>query len=971
MPIDRRGMLTLSGMALSALLPAPGLGGVEPARAATASRVTFDAQSLIIDGSRIYHWCGEFHYWRLPSPAIWRDVLQKYKAAGFTAASVYFHWGFHSASPGLYDFTGIRDVRMLMRIAQEVGLYIVARPGPYINAETDAGGFPGWLDTQADRARSSAMDYLAAALDWMHAINTVLASWQLDRGRPVILYQIENEYTYGVLDVSYMQRLEAQAAADGITVPTFHNDASIRYDWLPGEPGGPPLYAFDSYPQGFDASRPELWHQLPDLADERARGARHGPMFLAEGQGGSFDPWGGPGFAACRALTSEAFNRVFFKNNVASGLSMQSIYMLFGGTSWGWLASEQLYTSYDYGAAITEGRQLTAKYDENKRLGYFLHAVRPVASTQPMPDIAGSSDVIRIRAMHDPRTGTQFITLLHRDTTAVTDDRTTFPLALRDGNYSVVPQQGAVRLNGRDAKILVAGYDLGSHRLVYSTSEIMTHAPIAGADVAILHGRAGETGETVLRFGSRPSVQVPGGGNVAVQYGHGDLRLNYVHDGLAVVRVGDGAGSLLLLLADDAVAATFWRADTQAGTVLVGGPALLRGAQVSGSLLSLHGDTVAATTLILHAPAQVSSLLWNDRPVGVSRDTSGALRTSLPGPQAVILLRLDAWTMHPGTPERALAFDDSRWLAADRTDTSNPLQPPGGQPVLYRDEYGFHHGDIWYRGHFTATGGENAIALSAITGRPGKFSVWLNGRYLGSASGGLDDAQATGSFVLPAGTLLAGSNNVLAVLVENLGHNEDFASSDTHKQPRGLSFYQTQGVWNALAWKIQGALGGERPIDPVRGTYNNGGLHGERAGWHLPDYPARNWTAVSLPHVEPEPGITWYRTRFTLDLPPDQDVSVALSITDGRLRTYRVRLFVNGWHLGVYIGQYGPQTQFVVPNGILRGHGTNSVAIASWGEDDGTGGLGAVSLVVLGNVLGGVRVPDVPAPGYDPRLYTG
>ncbi len=973
MAVNRREMLTLSGMAtFTALLPpAQGLVLPDAAHAATRSRVGFDTHSLIIDGRRIYHWCGEFHYWRLPSPALWYDVLQKYKAAGFTAASVYFHWGFHNASPGVYDFTGIRDVRLLMRIAREVGIYIVARPGPYINAETDSGGFPAWLDLQAGVARSSSPDYLAASLDWWHTINTILAPYQLDRGGPIILYQIENEYSSGPHDVAYMQRLEAQAAADGITVPTFHNDASIRYDWLPGTPGGPNIYAFDSYPQGFNASQPEVWHQFPDFAFERTRGAATNPMFVAESQGGSFDPWGGPGFVACRELTNENFNRVFFKNNVAAGLSMQNIYMLFGGTNWGWLASEQLYTSYDYGAGITEARQLTAKYNENKRLGYFLRAVTPITDTQQLPDIKGSNTNIRIRAMQNPRTGTHFVTLLHRDTTSTSDEQVTFPLTLRDGTYPTVPQQGSVRINRRDAKILVAGYDLGRHRLMYSTSEIMTHAPFADGDLAVLHGRLGEQGETVLRFASRPAVQILAG-RVTVRYGAtGDLRLNYVHGGLAVLRIGNGHGALLMLIADDDTAGGFWRTDTQGHAVLVAGPTLLRSARLSGSVLSLQGDVAAPTALLVFAPEHTTELLWNDRPLAVVQDPSRALRATLPGPRSVRLPALTAWTMRFETPERAQDFDDSRWIVADRTSTNNPLQPPAGQPVLYADEYGFHHGDVWYRGHFHSTGHEVGITLSAITGRPGKFSVWLNGAYLGSASGGLKDAEATGTFLLPSTSLADEAVNVIAVLVENLGHNEDFSSNDSHKQPRGLISYRTEGGWGNLTWSIQGALGGEHPVDPVRGTYNNGGLYGERAGWHLPDYPARDWAPVTLPHTETQPGIVWYRTRFALDLPRDQDVSIALQITDNRSRTYRARLFVNGWQFGVYINQYGPQTQFVVPNGILRGDGENSVAIASWGENDGTGGFGALSLVVLDNVLGGVPVPDVQAPGYDPRLYTG
>ena len=53
---------------------------------------------------------------------------------------------------------------------------------------------------------------------------------------------------------------------------------------------------------------------------------------------------------------------------------------------------------------------------------------------------------------------------------------------------------------------------------------------------------------------------------------------------------------------------------------------------------------------------------------------------------------------------------------------------PAAPPVHYADEYGFHHGDVWYRGHFRAHGGETGVSLSAITGRAGIYSAWLNGR---------------------------------------------------------------------------------------------------------------------------------------------------------------------------------------------------------------------------------------------------
>ncbi len=166
-------------------------------------------------------------------------------------------------------------------------------------------------------------------------------------------------------------------------------------------------------------------------------------------------------------------------------------------------------------------------------------------------------------------------------------------------------------------------------------------------------------------------------------------------------------------------------------------------------------------------------------------------------------------------------------------------------------------------------------------------------------------------------------------------------------------------------------LGGENPVDTVRGPYNNGGLHGERAGYHLPGFPDGAWSNVTLPASQPNPGVTWYRTTASLATPTGQDVSLALKITDDDTRDYRARIFINGWHMGIFINKVGPQSQFVIPNGILDTAGDNTIAVAVLDGADGSGGLGAMSFVVLGNLLGGVAVPLVEGPAFDPTLYTG
>ena len=118
-------------------------------------QVTYDQSSLIIGGKRVFVTAGEFDPWRTPSPSLWLDDLQKMKADGYNAVTVYFDWDYSSPSPGGYDFSGVRDMNQFLNMAQQAGLYVIARPGPYINAETDGGGIPSWVLTSPNGYRTT------------------------------------------------------------------------------------------------------------------------------------------------------------------------------------------------------------------------------------------------------------------------------------------------------------------------------------------------------------------------------------------------------------------------------------------------------------------------------------------------------------------------------------------------------------------------------------------------------------------------------------------------------------------------------------------------------------------------------------------------------------------------------------------------------------------------------------------------
>lgn len=895
-------------------------------------RVTWDGYSLFIDGKRLVIWSGEFHYWRLPSPQLWRDVLEKMKAAGFNTVSIYFDWGYHSPKPGVYDFSGIRDVNLLLTITEQVGIYVIARPGPYINAETDAGGFPGWLITQKGRARTSAPDYTAAYRDWLTHIDRILVPHQITHHGNIILYQVENEYTYGTLDPTYMQQLEAKVRADGIDVPLDHNDASLKGTWASG-PGAVNLYAFDSYPQGFNCSTPQVWSSVPTNFASAHAYSPGTPIFIGEFQGGSFDPWGGPGFDKCRQLTGPDFINVFYKNDLAQGATLVNSYMTYGGTSWGWLPEPGVYSSYDYGAAIDEAGQLTSKYYAMKRIGYMLQAVNSITKTDLATEASVSNSNITLTERVNPDNQTHFFFLLHTDSTSTSND--TFHLTFKgpDGTYTIPQQPGtALQLNGRDSKILLADYTLGEQKLVYSTSELLTQTTIDNRDIAVLYGRPGEAGETVLRYATQPQVQVLfGSATSTYNAANGNLRLNYVHSGLTEVLIHGGKRDLLLLLGTDDVASHIWLDQTQQGPVLSYGPYLVRSATSAGSVLALKGDTDSATHLLVFAPQSLKSITWDGQPLTTNVNSIGAYTGDLSGPGQVTLPVLTNWTFKAESPEASPTFDDSNWVQANAN-------------KLPMDNYGFHYGDVWYRGRFTSTGNEKELVLDAEGGANGLYSVWFNGQFLGTQSSG------NHVFTIPAGSLKAGSTAVISVLVENMGHNEDFSSNDAHKAARGLVNATLLGSSATLSWKIQGALNGDL-TDATRGPFNNGGLYGERNGWYLPNYDSSNWTQVTLPHRWSAngipPGIGWYRTNFTLSLPSNMSVPIGLHIADATYH-YRALIFVNGWLVGRYWNTVGPQSTFYLPAGILNTNGKNTVAIAVWGLDTQGGGLGRVSLTSYG-----------------------
>jgi beta-galactosidase GanA len=983
--ISRRSFATLAtGAAASVAVPlgfpsaasaaAPGASS-GAAVAAASHTVAFDKYSLVVDGSRLVLWSGEFHPFRLPSPSLWADVLQKMRANGYNAVSIYVAWNYHSPAPGSYDFTGVRDLSQFLTMAADAGIYVTVRPGPYINAEVDAGGFPGWMTTSTGTARTNDSTYLSHVDEWLTAVNAIISKHQYtDGGGTVLLYQIENEYASHLTDgigSSYMAHLYAKVRADGITVPLFHNDKGRNADWVPGSfsTGGETgryLYAFDGYPS--PSSTPPDWGYYGTVGSVASPNT---PGFEAEFSGGWFDCWGGAefsgvGYAGARATRDAVFERQFYLTNLANGIKLQNVYMTFGGTSWGWLPAPVVYTSYDYGAAFDEARNQTSKLVPMKQIGLMLESVPDLAQLDTAATVAASNSAIKAYHLANPSTGAHFYFL--RNTTGSAVSSVTLPVTTSAGSLTVPASGSGMTFPAKDMKMLATGITLGHRTLLYATAQPMYQATIGAQDVAVFAGRAGDSVEVALPSSATPNVTVlSGSATSAYDMADNRLRINATLSGLIRVLVNfeDGGLPLLLLLADDAASASLWRQTTTAGPVLVRGPSLVRSAVSTGAVVHLTGDTTAASELEVWTPTGIGAVTWNGSAVSTTASSSGSLvaAAQLPGPAAVALPALTAWRYAVENPESASGFDDSGWRLANKSTSASVTPVPSGQPVLFADDYGFHYGDVWYRGHYSGTSGATSVSVTYSSGTQGLVMAWLDGTPLGThrqpiptlAQATTQNWSATATFAIPA-ALQGGGAHVLSVLVRPMAHSEDGGANDAHKTARGLTAVTFAGATPTLTWRIQG---GSTIADAIRGPLNTGGLYGERNGWHLPTFSDASWQSVSLPRADTFQGVRWYRTDFTFAPPPGVDASIGLTLTDASTRAYRAQIFLNGWNLGQYINDVGPQHTFVLPNGILHANASNSLALAVLADGTTPAGPGTVALTLLGSAAGGVPINNL------------
>jgi len=338
---------------LLTILGALAAGAAQPA-ADSATKHTFaiGTNDFLLDGQRLQIRCGEIHAARVPME-YWRHRLQMAKAMGLNTVCAYLFWNLHEPHPGEYVWTGQADDAEFCRIAQEEGLWVILRPGPYACAEWEMGGTPWWLLKYDDiKLRSRDPRYLGAVKSYLKEVGRVLAPLQITHGGPIIMAQVENEYGFFGKDTQYMDEIRKALVDAGFDVPLFQcNPPSVMKNGLLTN-----LFQAGNFGSDVKNNFAKVRKIQPV-----------GPLICSEFYPGWFDTWGQP-----HHLGKPENYLPNLKLMLDMGASF-SIYMAHGGTTFGlWSGCDRPFkpdtSSYDYDAPISEAGWATPKFFATREL---------------------------------------------------------------------------------------------------------------------------------------------------------------------------------------------------------------------------------------------------------------------------------------------------------------------------------------------------------------------------------------------------------------------------------------------------------------------------------------------------------------------------------------------------------------------------------------------------------------------------
>ena len=855
----------------------------QPARSFShPDRIRYDSQCLTIDGKDVFIYSGAFHFFRCPKE-LWHDRFQKIKDAGFNCVETYVAWNWCEPQmpDGTNDFSRVdlKDFDDWLTMAEQFGLYVIVRPGPYICAEWDTGGYPQWLLTKEPKEplrsegwlRSDDPVYLSWCKHWYDAVCPVIAKHQITRKAPgqtgVILVQVENEYDYANfpddVKINQVKALAQYARADGIDIPLI----TCWTHQVRGSTDPVLRQIFDCcnfYPrwgvQDIQGSIQDLRREQPDA-----------PLATTELQGGWFSNVGGQLSQDQDGLTASQINNLTLFA-IQNGESMLNYYMLFGGTNPGDRAAREITTTYDYDAPIREWGGVDARYQRVWAIGHMLqeHGVRLARSTVVDCAVTSSQDDVTVveRRAQD---GSRYFFV-----------RTSQNREPREGQATVREKDGGEQF--------IFNYQLEP----FGLKIFYLPAGVTNPD----------NGEWLPKEAppiDRPS-DVPSGitiDSAKMRADHGPALWHKLKPGATLADTGVDDSHFIFYRAkvscDGPTNLLVEYPDGDAALALVNGKFVARvGASGSSSVFELPPGR-DAVSLLYENRGHANGGLAMENPCGITaaRAIAGALAPST----AIAGWRMKIVDSVPHRPEVAPDFDDSNWPSVT-TDNLEASQLSPNQNAVFRATVELTDAQL--------KGVNTELSFGRIDDAGW---IYVNGQRIGKTT----DWSRAYSFDVT--TILHPGRNVIAVIVQNVGG------------PGGIG----QPTLSAVT-------GG-----PAVALTSFGRPAGDDKQWWKPGLNDKRWMTVAIGAGASAPAdsvLTWYRMSFSLPS-PQADVWVPWRLhLEASGNGF---LYLNGHPLGRYWNAGPQHDFFLPECWLHFGHGqANNITLNLRPTEGGAGIKSAV-----------------------------
>ena len=299
---------------------------------------------------------GAVHYFRIV-PEYWYKTLYNLKAMGCNTVETYVPWNFHQPQPESFNFEGQGDLVKFLQTAQDLGLYVILRPSPYICAEWEFGGLPAWLLTIPYlRLRENNPQFLAQVEQYFAKLLPLVTPFQMTQGGNILMMQIENEYGSFGNDKAYLMAIKNLMEKYGVEVPLFTSDGA----WQNALEAGALIHQQILPTANFGSHGSENFAQLQSYMNHHQQSY---PLMCMEFWDGWFNRWKEP------VIQRDAEDLLGCCQEVLA-LGSINFYMFQGGTNFGFWngCSARLetdlpqVTSYDYDAPVREWGEPSEKY---------------------------------------------------------------------------------------------------------------------------------------------------------------------------------------------------------------------------------------------------------------------------------------------------------------------------------------------------------------------------------------------------------------------------------------------------------------------------------------------------------------------------------------------------------------------------------------------------------------------------------